>query len=211
MKKKTFLRRQASKDLKLKSKEKDWLKRLENVSGSPVNLSQKQKQLYLLIDCSSSMDYCYKMQQAKNGSLTFAEEALNKGYIVGLITFSCSANLLLEPQCEILQLHKRINNIYASGSTNLTDALDIASQQLSGTMGERILCVVTDGMPNNPTYALKMSKAMHIEGIDIMSIGTDDADQEFLKQLSTRTDLSIKVNSEQLEKGIVSMAKLLPS
>ncbi len=210
MKKESSLRHQTPQGLKLKSKQKDWLTRLESVSGSPVELSQTKKRLYLLIDCSTSMADGDKMEQAKRGSLAFAEEAIHKGYIVGLITFSYSADLLLESQYETSQLHLIINNLHASGSTNLTGALHIARNQLTDMMGERILCVVTDGMPDDTTSALEMAKAIHQDGIDIMTIGTDDADKKFLRKLSTRDDLTIKVDRNHFEQGIVSMAKMLP-
>lgn len=48
------------------------------------------------------------------------------------------------------------------------------------------------------------------DGIDIISIGTDDADREFLERLATRSDLSVIVPSDTLGQGIASSARMLP-
>jgi len=138
-------------------------------------------------------------------------EAIEKGYIVGLILFSSNANLLLKPQNEISILKNKILEIEANGSTNLSEAIQIAIHNFKDSIGEKVICIVTDGMPDSKSSSLKFAKQARDIGIDIMTIGTDDADQEFLKQLSSRSELSIKVKSELLEQGIISMAKLLPS
>ena len=42
------------------------------------------------------------------------------------------------------------------------------------------------------------------------TIGTDDADRDFLGKLASKTELSVKVLSDRLKQGITSMAKMLP-
>ena len=46
--------------------------------------------------------------------------------------------------------------------------------------------------------------------IDIITIGTEDADRIFLKELASRSDLSVMVSSDDLGSGIASTAKMLP-
>lgn len=197
-------------NIALKHKQKDWVKKLEGLSKKPIDWNRKLRTVFILIDCSGSM-YGNKIKQAQSGALGYSSEAIEKGYIAGLIVFSSNADFLIEPQGDLSILKNKISEIVVSGSTNLTDALQIAFDQLNDKIGERVICIVTDGMPDNKNSALKLAKQAHNADIDIMTIGTDDADQEFLKQLSNRNELSIKVNSNQLEQGIISMAKLLPS
>jgi hypothetical protein len=46
--------------------------------------------------------------------------------------------------------------------------------------------------------------------IDIITIGTDDADQTFLKNLASSTQLGSKVSREAFSSTISSSVKLLP-
>lgn len=46
--------------------------------------------------------------------------------------------------------------------------------------------------------------------IDIIAVGTDDADSSFLKKLASRNDLGIKVLRPKFEKGIIQAARSLP-
>ncbi|XOF35433.1 MAG: VWA domain-containing protein [Candidatus Electrothrix sp. YB6] len=96
------------------------------------------------------------------------------------------------------------------GSTNMADAISLATNKLADKMGEKIICLVTDGMPDNRQAALDAADRAKREQIDIMAIGTDDADKNFLEEIVTRKELSVKIARDQLEQGIVSMAKLLP-
>lgn len=196
--------------LTLKTKQQDWVQKLETKSGKNIKNVPKRAVAYLLMDCSKSMSYKDKMDQAKKGSLAFSEEAIKKGYHVGLITFDTFARHVLEPQNDIVILQKKIADFVSNGSTNMTGALQIAIETLMEIMGEKVLCIVTDGSPDNMESSLKFANIAHSKGIGIMTIGTDDADICFLQQISTRKELSVKVKHHQLERGIVSMAKMLP-
>lgn len=191
-----------------KYKHKDWVRKLEAASGKPVQLPQKTGCVYLLIDCSSSMGS--KMEQAQSGSIAFSDEARRKGYLIGLIAFASSAEHVLEPQPDLTVLSNSIMRLIPSGSTNLTDAIRIAKDELIDKASERVICVVTDGMPNNEHTALEAARAAHNSGIDIMTIGTDDADRDFLRRLSTSNELAMRVSNNELESAIASMAKMLP-
>ncbi|MHB2150002.1 vWA domain-containing protein [Calditrichota bacterium LG25] len=166
--------------------------------------------IYLLLDCSGSMSSKNKLTQAINGTIGFSKEAIKQGYHVGLIIFADSAELLISPKNDIDQIQKHVKAIKAFGSTNLTDALQIAINHLKNYKGEKIICVVTDGMPNNAEAAIEKAKIAHESGVDIIVIATDDADREFLEKLSNRKELITRVEDHQLESGIKEMAKLLP-
>lgn len=187
-------------------------KMLEKGSGTSINLKKEKKAVYLLLDCSSSMGGGNKMDQAKNGCIGFANEALRKDYRIGLIKFDSTAEHLLFPTIEMKYLSNQLDNLTLGGSTNMAHAFELAIEELTrlDVIGERVICVVTDGIPDDRSSVLKLSNEAQSKAIDIMSIGTDDADELFLKELATRSGLSLKVNHEKLADGIVSMAKLLP-
>lgn len=165
---------------------------------------------YLVIDCSSSMAGD-KLNQAKRGASRFARDALSKGYSTGLIQFDSSASLLSEPTKEISVLERYLSGMVAGGSTNMAAAIRLAHEQLVGKTGFRAMVIVTDGMPDSVSDSLRAGKDAKKDGIDIITIGTDDADQEFLKKLSSRAELGAKVSREQFEQSIASSVKMLPS
>ena len=191
--------------------QKDWVKKLEAASGKPIVPAKPffGGTVYLVIDCSSSMDND-NMNQAKRGASGFANESQRKGYSVGLIQFSSSAEHISEPQKELGSLNAAVERMSSSGSTNMAAALTLAAEKFVDCHGEKIICLVTDGMPDSREAALAAANQAKQSHIDIMTIGTDDADRQFLEEIATRKELSAKVSRDQLAQGMVSMAKLLP-
>jgi len=179
-------------------------------TGEAVKIDlEKSGVVYLAVDCSGSMEGG-KLTQAKQGAVGFAKEAKNKGYLTGLISFESSVTHLCSPQADVSILQKKLEPVTVGGGTNMSDAINLAVEKLSGKKGNRVIVVVTDGMPNEPQRALGAAGRAKKERIDIITIGTDDADYEFLKKLASRDDLATVVQQEQLEKGIVSTAQMLP-
>lgn len=170
---------------------------------------------YLLVDCSTSMASGNKIDQAKNGAKEFAEDAKTKGYDVGLIKFSNIVTHVCEPQSDVSSLSRCLNELVAMGSTNMAGALSLAFEKLKNEKGRKVAVLITDGEPTEgepdpKEAAIRVALKMKDYGIDLITIGTDDADEGFLKRLATRTNLSVMVKREQLQRGISSAAGLLP-
>lgn len=184
--------------------------RLPDGRLEPVPKPQPAFQIvFLLIDCSGSMAG-YKLEQAKSGAVDFAEDALRKDYLVGLIEFADTASCLCEPTQDISSLRRNIQSLLVDGGTNMTDALQLGVERLALINGMRAIVVVTDGMPNDPTGVLSVARRAKDNGIEIIAIGTDDADRGFLSKLTSRSDLTMKVSSQLLAQSIASAAKMLP-
>ena len=168
--------------------------------------------VYLVIDCSGSMQG-NKLNQAKKGALNFAKEAKTKGYSVGLIQFHSNVTHLCEPTREIALLKRYLENIEVGDATHMAKAIELARKKLEGMKGALAMLVATDGMPNgpgDPEASLEASKRAKGKRIDIITIGTDDADQGFLQELASRTELGVKVARVQFEQAITLAAKKLP-
>jgi molecular chaperone DnaK len=181
--------------------------------GKPVIGSSMTGYVYLLVDRSASMTGD-KLKQAKNGALKFAKEALSKGYYTGLIQFDSNSRLLCEPYKDIPAIEKAINKMDVGDTTHMAKAINLAHKLLKGILGTRVMVIVTDGIPNgagDPTSSLKAGEDAKKNGIEIIAIGTDDSDQEFLKRLASRSELGMKVESKNLEKAITDSARMLPS
>ena len=162
-----------------------------------------------MIDCSGSMSGG-KTDQAKKGALDFAEQALSKRYAVGLISFACRATHICEPREELSQLQRNLSHLKPNGSTNMAAGIELATVKLRGKPGPLAMVVITDGMPDDQRAALAAAEKAKKSSIDVITVGTDDADRSFLQKLASRNDLVVMVKSGQLGEGITSAARMLP-
>lgn len=181
--------------------------------GEPISGTASTGYVYLLVDCSASMAGD-KIKYAKKGALNFGKDALIKGYFTGLIRFDSSAKLVCEPYKDLSMLEKAMAKLEVGDTTHMAKAINLAHNLLKNLSGTRVIVIVTDGMPNgagDPQTTLYAAEEAKKAGIEIIAIGTDDADQELLKRLASRKDLGVKVSSKHLEKTIIDSAKLLPS
>lgn len=192
--------------------------------GKPVaGVAGRGSTAYLVIDCSDSMAG-NKLTQAKQGAIDFARNAQRKGYMVGIIEFSTSATNICEPQREVEALQHSMGSISVGGTTNMAAGIKLATEKLRGRTGLRAMVIVTDGMPDSAEDAIRAADhakgdggmvraAQQIpgSGLEIITIGTDDADQEFLARIASKTELVVMVSSHQLGQGIASAARMLPS
>jgi Mg-chelatase subunit ChlD len=183
-----------------------------NASDKPIESHFKENwgKVYMVLDCSGSMAGD-KLDQAKLGILDFAKDAIKKEYLVGLIKFNTRASHLCEPTKDINPLKIQLQGIVAAGSTNMTEAIGLAHENLKKLDGSRVMVIATDGQPDNVDASLKEGDAAKKNGIEIIMIGTDDAVQEFLKKLASRSELGTKVSKDMFAKAISSAHLLLPS
>jgi Mg-chelatase subunit ChlD len=182
-----------------------------STQGKPldVQINKQQSYVYLAIDCSGSM-HGYKLDQAKQGVLSFATDALKNDYRVGLISFDTEAKIICEPVSDIQILTPGVRAMRVGGSTNMVKAIKLAHDKLKVLEGTRVIVFATDGMPDNVNAALKAAQSAKDDGIDFIAIGTDDANQNFLGNLATRQDLAAKVSSDMFAQAIASASNLLP-
>lgn len=180
--------------------------------GKPVTVRFEKQMAYvfLVVDCSGSMAGD-KLGRVKQGILDFARDAFLKEYQVGLISFDSYARLVCETTFDINVLKKGLEQLQPMGSTNMSDAIIMAYNQLKKYGSTRVIVLATDGKPDNELDALTAGNIAKKEKMDIITIGTDDADQEFLKKLASQTQLAKKVAKEEFSQAISSSAMMLPA
>jgi Mg-chelatase subunit ChlD len=185
------------------------LKQLAGGRSSIIALRQRQTSgggALLLVDGSSSMSD--KLDQAKNGAKEFAKKVLVGGSSVGVVLFRSVAELLVETTIDFGKICDAVNQIEASGSTDMAAGIKLADLIL-GNHNPRTIVIVTDGRPNNREEALFAADEARLRDIDIICIGVDGADMEFLNLVATVSDMAMHVHSANLQKTIEASADLL--
>ena len=187
------------------------LKRLEALTHTSFGESARNARVYIVLDYSGSMDDGRKMQQAKDGACTFADNAITKGYAVGLIQFATTPFRALSPQTELRAFKTALDAWQARGTTDMCAAILLAIEELADFHDTKVICLITDGQPDHEMATVASARKAKRAGIEIMAIGTDDADYTFLAKLTTRRDLAVAVPRKLFESAISSMAVLLPA
>jgi len=135
------------------------------------------KEVLLLMDTSGSMAGD-KILQAKNGASDFFKSASERGYSTGLAVFADRAAMVCDPTVENNAFEIKVAALrigIVGGGTDLAAGLDLAGKFKTLTA----VVVVTDGQPNSPKDALRAAAVLKQNGVEILCIGTDDADKPF--------------------------------
>ena len=164
--------------------------------------------VFLLIDVSASMTGGPLVE-----AQTAAEEFLSKCDFttmeVGLISFSSLVTLQSTATSNVRRLHAAVNRIEAQGSTNLTDALEMARGQLVAADRKRYIVILTDGYPDAAESAVEQAMAAQKQGIEIVAIGTGDADRDYLRRLASSQQASIFARSGELVQTFGHIARVI--
>lgn len=181
---------------------------LKSASGTE-EVPQKRvlKDVLLLIDTSGSMAGD-KITQAKQGTIDFARSANLRGCATAMAVFADRAKMVCDSTVETYSFEKKVSGLdvgIVGLGTNLTAALNLAGK----VARLNAVVVVTDGQPDSQSTALSAAEFLKRRGVEILCIGTDDADRKFLAKLASRSDLAIHVEAENLRTSIDQASSLL--
>jgi Mg-chelatase subunit ChlD len=161
------------------------------------------KTVFVLVDASGSMAI-KKFDDAAKGALDFGLVCINKRYQVGVVVFSDKASAS-SPTSDPIAFRAKIGKLRCtSGGTHLASALSHTFE-----FKPAYVLVVTDGEVADCQESLAAADRLKSSGTEILTIGTDDANQEFLRKLASRSDLSVKVASAELSRAISDTSRLL--
>lgn len=177
---------------------------------APKTSSETLHTVYLLLDISGSMNKG-KLSQAERGGIAFAEDAIAKGYRVGVIQFSTWARIRTEPTTKLGAIRSALSEIGLQATTNMASAIALATRELAEKRESRVMVLVTDGYPDSASSALAAAREAKQHAITIIAIGTEDADRDFLKKIATASELATIVPDSKLEVAITDAARLLPA
>jgi Mg-chelatase subunit ChlD len=180
---------------------------LRAADGVETELRTSPRNVLLLIDTSGSMAGA-KIEWARNGAIDFAHSAITKSYAAALAIFADRAAMVCDPTTDAAHFAKKITRVdvgLVGGTTDLAAGLTLAGkfQELATVV------IVTDGQSNDNNAALRVAETLKSRSIDVICIGTDDADGKFLKRLATRSDLASHVSAKNLRAAITDASRFL--
>jgi Mg-chelatase subunit ChlD len=177
--------------------------------GALLKWPQVRGTVYLLLDHSASMSDKGKMEGLICGSLRLFAEARKREYAVGAIGFASRARLLSRASCDMVRFRSHLSTLEPGGRTAMAQALQLATRQLRRQRGDRVIMLVTDGMPDCREAALDAARLARMQGITVIAVGTGGADEAFLAALTPKPELAAKVDLGQLQETMVNAVKAL--
>ncbi len=128
---------------------------------------------------------------------------------VGLISFSNEITIHAEATDNVRKLQAALNRLEADGTTNLSDALELARDRLLEVDRRRYVVILTDGYPDSTESAVSEAAVARGEGIEIVAIGFGDADRDYLRRLASTEEGSIFARQGELVKTFGHIAKVI--
>jgi molecular chaperone DnaK len=164
--------------------------------------------VFLLIDVSASMTGL-PLLEAQTAANEFLARCDFTTMEVGLISFSTLVSLQSAATSNVRRLYAAVQRMEALGSTNLTDALEMARGQLVAGDRKRYVVILTDGYPDAAESAIEQARAARQQGIEIVAIGTGDADRDYLRRLASSEQASIFARSGELVQAFGHIARVI--
>lgn len=177
------------------------------LNGREVKPMGQGTNVAVLIDTSDSMADD-KLEQVKDGTLDFAAAVIEKGYNVCAVVFGDRAAVACNPLHDSAELARKIRGLrvgMVGGTTHIGAGLAVCAKvpNLSHIL------VVTDGAASDGDYALSLADNLKAEGVEILTLGTHDADRLFLQRLASRLGLSIQTHDSELRTQLAKAGQLL--
>ncbi len=173
-----------------------------------VNLPQD---VALLIDTSGSMRDQGKIEEVKRAASDYVEKQASTTRLA-VVRFSSEAEIVSPLGSTVSNHLNAINSFRADGATNMAEGLQQAAQALEADAGgkqSRTILLFTDGEPGSnlePADVAKPKTARAADeiragGIQIVAVGTNDADINFLTQLTGARNLVFATTAGQFSEA----------
>ncbi len=173
-----------------------------------AQVSVEPTRIYLLIDVSASMAG-HPILEAQQAARAFLDRCDFTAAEVGLISFSDEVTLQAEATDNARRVLAAIARLEADGTTNLSDALEMARNRLNRLDRTRYIVLLTDGYPDAAGDAVEQAARARGEGIGIVAIGIGDADLAYLRRLASTEEGSIFAQRGELVGAFGHIARII--
>jgi molecular chaperone DnaK len=177
-------------------------------STGSLMIEADPSRIYLLMDVSASMagTPLVEAQMAARAFLSRCDFTVTE---VGLISFSDTVTLQAEATDNVRKVQAALGRLEPDGTTNLSDALDLARQKLNRLDRTRYIVLLTDGYPDAAEDAVEQAVKARGEGVEIVAIGMGDADLGYLRRLASTEQGSIFARQGELVGAFGHIAKVI--
>jgi Ca-activated chloride channel family protein len=165
----------------------------------------------LLIDTSGSMRDQGKIEEVKRAASDYVSKQPSTTR-VAVVRFSSEAEIVSSLGSSVIDHLNAINSFRADGATNMADGISQAARALAGdSPGNRsqTILLFTDGEPGSNLESSDVAKpktarvadGIRAGGIQIVAVGTNDADINFLAQLTGSRNLVFATTAGQFSEA----------
>ena len=161
----------------------------------------------LLMDTSSSMwgGKLLEVQAAATGFVDRQNLTVNN---LAIVEFADNSQVLTNFDADKTELKQAIANLTPSGGTNLSQGLKTVASLLQNSNTPNIL-LFTDGQPNNPRASESIARQIRDTGINLVTVGTGDANSNYLTSLTGNPDLVFFANSGEIDQAFRAAEKAI--
>ena len=159
--------------------------------------------IILAIDTSGSMEG-RPIKNAASAAIEFANKLNLRCTSISIVGFSNRAKEYCSASKDIYAIEKAINIMSADGGTQ--SPLEFCYKKLKDSKDKPIIVVLTDGEWFDQKNAIRTSDKCRDAGIDIIAIGFGEADEKFLRRIST---ISVMTDLENLVESFSTIAQEL--
>jgi Ca-activated chloride channel homolog len=168
--------------------------------SAPASSIAASQRVAMVIDTSGSMDDENKLGEVKRAAIAFVNRQANSATGVALVEFSTNASTVQPLTRDVAALSSRINELAANGGTNIGAAVIEGGRALAADDARSVpssLLLFTDGRPDvsgeseaqGKRRAIAAAEQVRASSVKIIAIGTEDADANFLAELTGSRDL----------------------
>lgn len=188
--------------------------------GSPKDQAEAgappEIEVLLAVDLSGSMSGD-PVKKAQDAMIEFVNQ-MDAGFAkVGVLSFADRTKMVIRPTGDFKRVIREIHSIKVGdvGICNeaepFTDALSVLQGGWFDRNRDKIryLVVLTDGVWDNPGYAIKQAKRCHAGGIEVMALGFGGADYSFLKQIASTEGFASLTNLSELTGSFSRIAQTI--
>jgi Ca-activated chloride channel family protein len=156
--------------------------------------SSGPRAICLVVDRSGSMAGG-KLEEMKRAAAQFVSKSHGEGARLGVVSFSSMSRLEAGFGASADELTDALVALRPGGSTNIADGLGEGFEALSAAPdADRWVLLFTDGLADDPDRSIDLARRMKTAGVRLAAIGTGDADGEFLRALTGRSDLVFRAD-----------------
>lgn len=155
------------------------------------------------------------IQQATNAARNFVSQCDLTITSIGIIEFAERARTTVKANQNIKQINRGIDGLVPSlqnlvnGNGTSANPFKDLLHNFKNTKGLRYGLVLTDGEWQDPQAAIRTAKQCHELGIEIIAMGFGSANRDFLRQISSRDDLSFFTDLSRLTETFSTIAQEL--